>query len=73
MILVDMLHTQKLMIKMIILLGGVVSGLGGGADLAYTASPINSNSYKNDTESYKVGLTYAVLKNANIGVSYTEK
>jgi len=52
-------------------LGGVVSGLGGGADLAYTASPILSDSYANDTEAYKVGATYAILKNANVGVSYT--
>lgn len=43
---------------------GVISGLGGGADLAYTASPINSNSYANDTVAYKVGATYALLKNA---------
>jgi len=43
---------------------GVISGLGGGADLAYTGSPINSSSYANDTKAYKVGLTYAVLKNS---------
>jgi len=52
-------------------LGGVVSGLGGGADLVYTASPLNSWSYGNDTEAYKVGATYAVLKNANLGLNYT--
>ncbi|MDD2383980.1 MAG: OprD family outer membrane porin [Sulfurospirillaceae bacterium] len=52
-------------------LGGVVSGLGGGADLAYTGSPILSDSYANDTEAYKVGVTYAIMKNANIGVNYT--
>ena len=52
-------------------LGGVVSGLGNGADLAYTMSPINSNSYNNDTEAYKIGATYAIMKNANVGVSYT--
>ena len=50
---------------------GVISGLGGGADLAYTASPINSSSYGNDTEAYKIGVTYAVLKNANLGLNYT--
>ncbi|MBN2832765.1 MAG: porin, partial [Campylobacterales bacterium] len=50
---------------------GVVSGLGGGADLAYTGSPIMSSSYENDTEAYKVGATYAIMKNANVGVSYT--
>ena len=50
---------------------GVITGLGGGADLAYTGSPINSSSYANDTKAYKVGLTYAVLKNANLGVNYT--
>lgn len=49
---------------------GVVSGLGG-ADLVYTASPINSNSYTQNTDAYKVGLMYAVLDNANIGLSYT--
>ncbi len=52
-------------------LGGVVSGLGGGADLAYTASPILSDSYANDTEAYKIGATYAIMKNANVGVNYT--
>jgi hypothetical protein len=51
--------------------GGVVSGLGGGADLAYTGSPIMSDSYANDTEAYKVGATYAIMKNANVGLSYT--
>ena len=50
---------------------GVISGLGGGADLAYTASPINSSSYFNGDKAYKVGATYAILKNANVGVSYT--
>ncbi|KHG35043.1 OprD family outer membrane porin [Sulfurospirillum sp. MES] len=50
---------------------GVVSGLGNGADLAYTMSPIMSTSYENDTEAYKIGVTYAVLKNANLGVNYT--
>ena len=50
---------------------GVITGLGGGADLAYTASPINSSSYANDTEAYKIGVTYAVLKNANLGLNYT--
>ena len=50
---------------------GVISGLGGGADLAYTGSPILSNSYANDTEAYKIGATYAIMKNANVGVNYT--
>ena len=50
---------------------GVITGLGGGADLAYTGSPINSSSYANDTEAYKIGVTYAVLKNANLGLNYT--
>ena len=50
---------------------GVITGLGGGADLAYTGSPINSSSYANDTKAYKVGVTYAVLKNANLGLNYT--
>ncbi len=50
---------------------GVTPGLGGGADLAYTGSPINSSSYFNGTKAYKVGATYAVLANANVGVSYT--
>ena len=52
-------------------IGGVASGLGGGADLAYTGSPIISDSYANDTEAYKIGLTYAIMKNANVGVNYT--
>ena len=51
---------------------GIVSGIGNGADLAYTMSPIMSDSYANDTKAYKVGLTYALLKNANLGVNYTQ-
>ena len=51
--------------------GYVIPGLGGGADLAYTGSPLNSDSYVKDTEAYKIGVSYAVLKNANVGVSYT--
>ncbi len=49
----------------------VVAGLGNGADLAYTGSPLNSNSYAADTEAYKVGASYAIMKNANIGINYT--
>ena len=52
-------------------LDGVVSGLGGGADLAYTMSPLNSDSYGADTKAYKIGAAYAVTTNANLGVSYT--
>ena len=51
--------------------GYVVSGLGGGADLAYTGSPLNSDSYVADTEAYKIGASYAIMKNASIGLSYT--
>jgi len=50
---------------------GVTPGLGGGADLAYTGSPLNSDSYAADTEAYKIGASYAIMKNANLGVSYT--
>ena len=49
----------------------VVSGLGGGADLAYAGSPILSDSYAADTMAYKIGASYAIMKNANIGISYT--
>ena len=49
----------------------VVSGLGNGADLAYTMSPLNSYSYAADTEAYKIGAAYAVTKSANVGISYT--
>ena len=51
--------------------GYVIPGLGGGADLAYTGSPLNSDSYVADTEAYKIGASYAIMKNANLGVSYT--
>ncbi len=50
---------------------GVTPGLGGGADLAYTGSPLNSDSYRIDTEAYKIGASYAIMKNANVGLSYT--
>jgi len=50
---------------------GVTPGLGGGADLAYTGSPLNSDSYAADTEAYKIGASYAIMKNANVGLSYT--
>ena len=49
----------------------VVAGLGNGADLAFTGSPFNSNSYAADTEAYKVGASYAVMANANVGLNYT--
>jgi hypothetical protein len=49
----------------------VVAGLGNGADLAYTGSPLNSYSYGANTEAYKIGATYAIMKNANLGISYT--
>jgi hypothetical protein len=50
---------------------GVTPGLGGGADLAFTGSPFNSDSYAADTEAYKVGASYAVMANANVGINYT--
>lgn len=50
---------------------GVTPGLGGGADLAFTGSPFNSDSYVADTEAYKVGASYAVMANANVGLNYT--
>ncbi|MBE0492399.1 MAG: outer membrane porin, OprD family [Sulfurospirillum sp.] len=49
----------------------VIPGLGGGADLAYTGSPFNSDSYVADTKAYILGASYAVMPNANIGASYT--
>ena len=48
----------------------VVTGLGGGADLAFTGSPILADSYAADTDAYKVGVSYAINKNANIGLTY---
>lgn len=46
--------------------------LGGGADLALIRLPINSSSYASDTKATsKIGVTYAVLKNANLGLNYT--
>ena len=50
---------------------GVTPGLGNGADLAFTGSPFNSDSYVADTEAYKVGASYAVMANANVGLNYT--
>ena len=49
----------------------VYSGLGNGADLAFAESPINSDGYTPDTQSYKVGVSYSFFKNANLGVNYT--
>ena len=49
----------------------VYSGLGNGADLAFAESPLNSDGYTPDTQSYKIGASYAFFKNANLGVSYT--
>jgi len=50
--------------------GGLVSGLGGSADLAYAGSPILSDSYAAGVDSYKVALDYAINANATIGTFY---
>jgi len=50
--------------------GGLVSGLGGSADLAYAGSPILSDSYAAGVDSYKVSLDYAINANATIGTFY---
>ncbi len=48
----------------------VYAGLGNGADYAFTGSPILSDTYKADTDAYKIGATYAVLSNFSIGANY---
>jgi len=48
----------------------VYAGLGNGADYAFTGSPILSDSYVANTEAYKIGASYAITSNANIGANY---
>lgn len=51
--------------------GYVISGLGNGADYAYTSSPILSDSYVANTKAYQIGAKYAIMKNTNVGANYT--
>ncbi len=48
----------------------VYAGLGNGADYAWTGSPILSDSYKANTDAYKIGVSYAVTPRFNIGANY---
>ncbi len=48
----------------------VNAGLGNGADYAFTGSPILSDSYKADTDTIKVGASYAVTDALSVGANY---
>ena len=49
---------------------GVVSGLGGGADLLYTAPVIYGNQYTQNATSYAVDVNYDVMPQLNVGARY---
>lgn len=48
----------------------VHAGLGNGADLTYTASPILSDTYNPNSDSYKIGASYKVTSALNVGTNY---
>ncbi|MDC0932788.1 OprD family outer membrane porin [Arcobacteraceae bacterium] len=48
----------------------VVSGLGGGTDLAYTWSEVFANQYVAGQDSYRVLATYNINPQGSIGTSY---
>ena len=52
--------------------GGLVSGLGNGADLLYTSPVIGGAYYGPDSKSYAVDLNYDITAAANVGARYVE-
>ena len=52
--------------------GGVVSGLGNGADLLYTGAVIAGADYSPDAKAYAIDVNYDVTAAANVGVRYVD-